>query len=307
MSDSSATPRTVARPRLQSLGFPRQEYWRGCHLLLQGIFLTQASNPCLLHLLHCQVDSLPLSHLGSPTASRKTLKRQLACLLGSFCPPPLIFLADNHTATLAGIQEAFLDEGPSDQGPWTNESQWAESLTVTGLPYTAGCPAHTRHAPLGSGQALCWTLHPSGNLLLRPWAATEGVLGPAPHWRGHGGHAVNLYLFSPVFQPCLVYEFPTAAVPIQILLITLEVRSPKLDKKEGVGNTSLPPEALKADLFPKLYLPKSLMPGPFPPAANPGMWDSASFLPEPHSRVRLPCLLWGHFCLHLGLYLGNPS
>jgi len=117
VSNSSATPRTVARPRLQSLGFSRQEYWRGCHFLLQGIFPTQGSNPCLLHLLHCQVDSSPLSHLGSPTASRKTLKRQLACLLGSFCPPPLIFLADNHTATLAGIQEAFLDEGPSDQGP----------------------------------------------------------------------------------------------------------------------------------------------------------------------------------------------
>ena len=29
---------------------------------LQGIFLTQLSNPCLLH---CQADSLPLSHLGS--------------------------------------------------------------------------------------------------------------------------------------------------------------------------------------------------------------------------------------------------
>ena len=37
----------------------------GCHALLQGIFLTQRANPCLLHLL--QVDSLPLSHLGSPS------------------------------------------------------------------------------------------------------------------------------------------------------------------------------------------------------------------------------------------------
>ena len=38
----------------------------GCHFLLEGIFLTQGLNPCLLCLLHCQVDSLPLSHLGSP-------------------------------------------------------------------------------------------------------------------------------------------------------------------------------------------------------------------------------------------------
>jgi HAMP domain-containing protein len=33
---------------------------------LQGIIPTQESNPCLLRLLHWQVDSLPLSHLGSP-------------------------------------------------------------------------------------------------------------------------------------------------------------------------------------------------------------------------------------------------
>ena len=35
----------------------------GCHFLLQGIFPTQGSNPCLLH---WQVDSFLLSHLGSP-------------------------------------------------------------------------------------------------------------------------------------------------------------------------------------------------------------------------------------------------
>ena len=35
----------------------------GCHFFLQGIFLTQGSNP---HLLHWQADSLPQSHLGSP-------------------------------------------------------------------------------------------------------------------------------------------------------------------------------------------------------------------------------------------------
>ena len=32
----------------------------GCHSLLQGIFLTQGWNPCLLHLLHWQAGSLPL-------------------------------------------------------------------------------------------------------------------------------------------------------------------------------------------------------------------------------------------------------
>ena len=38
----------------------------GCHFLLQGIFLTQGSNPHLLCLLHWQVNSLPLRHLASP-------------------------------------------------------------------------------------------------------------------------------------------------------------------------------------------------------------------------------------------------
>ena len=47
-----------------SMGFPRQEYLSGCHFLLQGIFPTQELNP---HLLHWQVDSLPLSQGGSPS------------------------------------------------------------------------------------------------------------------------------------------------------------------------------------------------------------------------------------------------
>ena len=33
----------------------------GCHFLLQEIFPTQGSNPCLLHLLHWQADSLHIS------------------------------------------------------------------------------------------------------------------------------------------------------------------------------------------------------------------------------------------------------
>ena len=37
----------------------------GCHLLLQGFLPTQRLSPCLLQLLHWQMDSLPLCHLGS--------------------------------------------------------------------------------------------------------------------------------------------------------------------------------------------------------------------------------------------------
>ena len=51
------------------MGFSRQENWRGCHALLQGIFLTQGSNLCLLCLLHRQESFLfyhQEGHLESP-------------------------------------------------------------------------------------------------------------------------------------------------------------------------------------------------------------------------------------------------
>ena len=38
----------------------------GCHALLQGIFLTQGSNPYLLHLPHWQAGSLPLAPPEKP-------------------------------------------------------------------------------------------------------------------------------------------------------------------------------------------------------------------------------------------------
>jgi len=38
----------------------------GCHALLQGIFLTQGSNPSLLYLLYWQASSLPLAPPGKP-------------------------------------------------------------------------------------------------------------------------------------------------------------------------------------------------------------------------------------------------
>ena len=56
---------TAARHAPLSLGFFRQEYWSGCHFLLQGIFLTQGLNPYLLCLLHCRQILYLLSHWGS--------------------------------------------------------------------------------------------------------------------------------------------------------------------------------------------------------------------------------------------------
>ena len=64
--------------------FSRQEWvaWSGVgsHSLLQGIFPTQASNPCLLWLLRWWADSSPLSHLGFDTLVRAAYVT-VACLL----------------------------------------------------------------------------------------------------------------------------------------------------------------------------------------------------------------------------------
>ena len=50
----------------------------GCHFLLQGIFPTHGLNLCLLHL---QVDSLPLSHMGSPSYCCRNVISQICFTL----------------------------------------------------------------------------------------------------------------------------------------------------------------------------------------------------------------------------------
>ena len=56
-------PRTRARQAPLSMGFPRQEHWSGLPFPSSGDLPIQGSNLHLLHLLHWQADSLPLSHL----------------------------------------------------------------------------------------------------------------------------------------------------------------------------------------------------------------------------------------------------
>ena len=56
MSDSSATPWTVAHQTPLSTGFSRQEYWSGLPFPPPGALSTQRLNPSLLH---WQAGSLP--------------------------------------------------------------------------------------------------------------------------------------------------------------------------------------------------------------------------------------------------------
>ena len=55
---------TVAHQTPLSRDSPGKKTGEGCHALLQGIFLTQGSNPYLLCFLHWQVGSLPLAPPG---------------------------------------------------------------------------------------------------------------------------------------------------------------------------------------------------------------------------------------------------
>ena len=66
MSDSLWPYRILALQDPLSMGSPGEKTGRGCHALLQGIFLTQRLNPCLLSLLHGQVGFLPLVPPGKP-------------------------------------------------------------------------------------------------------------------------------------------------------------------------------------------------------------------------------------------------
>ena len=54
-------------PGCLSMGFSRQEYWSGLTFPPLGDLPNPGIKPrTMLCLLHCQADSLPLSHLGSP-------------------------------------------------------------------------------------------------------------------------------------------------------------------------------------------------------------------------------------------------
>ena len=64
-------PWTVAHQVPLSMEFSRQEYWLGCHFLLQEIFPTQGSNQCLLL---WQMGSFPLHHLEHSCILSSNLK-----------------------------------------------------------------------------------------------------------------------------------------------------------------------------------------------------------------------------------------
>ena len=76
---SSCSPRQFREsspaPQFEGISFPGKNTGVGFHFLLQGIFLTEGSNP---HLLHWQADSSPPHHLGSPYNWQNQQKQPLS-------------------------------------------------------------------------------------------------------------------------------------------------------------------------------------------------------------------------------------
>ena len=66
----SVIPWIVAHQTPLFMGFPRQEYRRGSHFLLQGVFQTQGLN---MHLLHCRQILYHLRHKGKELRRRENL------------------------------------------------------------------------------------------------------------------------------------------------------------------------------------------------------------------------------------------
>ena len=98
----------------------------GCHSLLQGICPTQGPNPCLLGLPHWQVDSLPLSLLGSPICSRYVPIAEIDMSLSSDTSffytslhwelPHTLFHSKFPHPFLHGLPRWFSDNPPANAG-----------------------------------------------------------------------------------------------------------------------------------------------------------------------------------------------
>ena len=126
------TPWNAAHQAPLSMGFSRQEYWVGCHFLLQQVFLSQGSNWCLLH---WQARSSPLSHRGSPAYFIHSIIGYVSIPISQLIPPPAFLPRDSHWTCLGwGLS--------SSQGrePLLRANQvWGKDPCVGQLPARLGC------------------------------------------------------------------------------------------------------------------------------------------------------------------------
>ena len=148
----------------------------GCHALLQGIFLTQGLNLCLLHQ---QADSLLLSHLGSPSnplapckvagGDSREPRTQMAVLLPSPC--------EHHHSVLRVMTSQGLVPTPrclpSCPALWSDQSAPERRRE----PARAPTPGRPSCGPMPSIQLLS---HDSTVTAVMP--STGGLPGLEPIW-----------------------------------------------------------------------------------------------------------------------------
>ena len=84
-----------------SMGFPRQEYWRGLPFPTPGDLPDHGSNLCLLRLLQWQADSLPLLYLGSPLKGLHYYYRK-------FGKPEMSFKENNKSLAIASQRNKLM-------------------------------------------------------------------------------------------------------------------------------------------------------------------------------------------------------
>ena len=133
MSDSLESLWTVAAMLFCPWDSAGQNTEAACHALFQGIFLTQGSNP---HLLHWQVDSLTLSHKGSPYAlvCTKLLSRvQISvtpCTIACQAPLSIGFSRQEHWSGLPFLSPGDLPD-PGTQPVSPAPSALADGFFIT--------------------------------------------------------------------------------------------------------------------------------------------------------------------------------
>ena len=104
VSNPFATPWTGSTRLLSPWDYPGKNTGAGCYFLLEGIFPTQGFNP---HHLHWQVDSLPLSHLGSPSNQGSPYN---ACCCGTSVVSDSVWVRSPPGSPVPGMLQARILE-----------------------------------------------------------------------------------------------------------------------------------------------------------------------------------------------------
>ena len=135
--------------------FPGKNIWVGWHFILQGIFLTQESSLHLLWLLHWQVNSLPVYHLGGPSSKILNLYSCCCCHL-SVQKHACWLLPSYYPTTCPWLIWIYQIEYPTFATPWFSSPSPLHLLSFCGRKYfqyfnfgnlTLPYQTHINHVP----------------------------------------------------------------------------------------------------------------------------------------------------------------